>query len=293
MSSRDSFLSERGFTVDVPAGDLGCPESRGKGTSGKSNALCRGLITTLAVLLVMGTTAAIVFALYQARQDLTNLKQMLPEVIRGAMITELQGFQVGPYERRMTENDSQLDKPSAHLTVRASSGAPSPAGAGDVSWESVALSGVSFLRNGLILYNGNVRINKEGHYFIYSQVYFQSGDCGEGSGGDHVLVHTVNRKALSYDVPFTLMEAVKSRCGGGGGGGVGVGVGVGVGGQHPPTRRPPHHPHRQSPGRPWFGSSYQGGVFKLEAGDQLYVSVSDLSLVSDGADKTYFGLFML
>ncbi|XP_061434829.1 tumor necrosis factor ligand superfamily member 15-like [Lethenteron reissneri] len=288
MSSRDSFLSERGFTVHVPAGDLGCPEEgRGKGTSGSSsNGLCRGLITILAALLVMGATGAIVFALYQARRDLANLKQSLPSVIHSAMITELEGFQVGPYERQMTENNSQSGKPLAHLTVRASPAASLPAkGAGNVSWESLALAGVSFLRNGLILHNGNVRIDKEGDYFIYSQVYFQSSDCSEGAGGDHVLVHAVNRKAPSYEMPFTLMEAVKSRCGDGGGSG-------GLG-HRPATRRPPHHPHRQSPGRPWFGSSYQGGVFKLEAGDQLYVSVSDLSLVSDAADKTYFGLFML
>ena len=126
------------------------------------------------------------------------------------------------------------------------------------------------MRNGVAYHHGDVTVPKEGLYFIYSQVFFRSPQCNRSplygvDHGDSIMVHSVYRHSRTYDHPDALMEGMKFQC----------------------------SDDNNRSRIIWYGSNYQAGLFYLQAGDQLWVRVSDGSLIVARGEKTYFGLFMV
>ncbi|NWU98374.1 TNF10 factor, partial [Upupa epops] len=166
-------------------------------------------------------------------------------------------------------------KPSAHLTLRPHSLAQdgesgSSAGHrrrfGNLSqscrhaiarWEDSTIH--SHLQN-ITYRDGRLRVNQAGKYYVYSQIYFRYPSNGARLTVPQ-LVQCINWKT-SYSQPILLLKGVGTKC------------------WAPEANYGLH-------------ALYQGGLFELKAGDELFVSVSSLSIDYNDAAASYFGAFRL
>ncbi|NXG43360.1 TNF10 factor, partial [Psilopogon haemacephalus] len=159
-------------------------------------------------------------------------------------------------------------KPSAHLTLRPQSLTldGTSVGFGNLSqscrhaiarWEDSSIH--SHLQN--ITYSrGRLRVNQAGKYYVYSQIYFRYPSAGAHRSVPQ-LVQCINWKT-SYSQPILLLKGVGTKC------------------WAPEANYGLH-------------ALYQGGLFELKAGDELFVSVSSLSIDYNDAAASYFGAFRL
>uniref|UniRef100_A0A671KCP3 Tumor necrosis factor ligand superfamily member 10 n=1 Tax=Sinocyclocheilus anshuiensis TaxID=1608454 RepID=A0A671KCP3_9TELE len=158
-------------------------------------------------------------------------------------------------------------RPSAHLTL--SSGTqyftPQP----DLhqscrhpvrSWANQSFG--AHLHN-MTLANGRLRVPQDGRYYLYSQVYFRYPSPSEGDQNSvsHQLVQCIYKKT-SYLRPIQLLKGVGTKC------------------WAPDAEYALH-------------SVYQGGLFELRAGDEIFVSVSSPTMVYGEDSSSYFGAFRL
>ncbi|KFW12481.1 Tumor necrosis factor ligand superfamily member 10, partial [Eurypyga helias] len=133
-------------------------------------------------------------------------------------------------------------KPSAHLTLRPQSLAQ--------DGESGTLLGHRTIHSHLqnITYrDGRLRVNQAGKYYVYSQIYFRyPSDGASARVSVPQLVQCINWKT-SYSQPILLLKGVGTKC------------------WAPEADYGLH-------------ALYQGGLFELKAGDELFVSVSSLAI---------------
>ncbi|XP_010901055.1 TNF superfamily member 10, like [Esox lucius] len=167
---------------------------------------------------------------------------------------------------------SVTQRPSAHLTLRDSSAQGSslfPAPQADLhqscrhpvrSWANQSFG--AHLHN-MTLANGRLRVPQDGRYYLYSQVYFRYPSPSEGDQptASHQLVQCVYKKT-TYVRPIQLLKGVGTKC------------------WAPDAEYALH-------------SVYQGGLFELRAGDELFVSVSSPTMVHAEDSSSYFGAFRL
>ncbi|PKK18526.1 tumor necrosis factor ligand superfamily member 10, partial [Columba livia] len=170
-------------------------------------------------------------------------------------------------------------KPSAHLTLRPQSLAQdgelgSPLGTGNSKrfgnlsqscrhaialWEDSTIH--SHLQN-ITYRDGRLRVNQAGKYYVYSQIYFRyPSDGASARVSVPQLVQCINWKT-SYSQPILLLKGVGTKC------------------WAPEANYGLH-------------ALYQGGLFELKAGDELFVSVSSLAIDYNDAAASYFGAFRL
>ncbi|XP_072232187.1 TNF superfamily member 10, like [Leuresthes tenuis] len=169
---------------------------------------------------------------------------------------------------------SAAQRPSAHLTLRDSSsqGFPPYQVSSDGlhqscrhvvhSWANQSFG--AHLHN-MTLTNGRLRVPQDGRYYLYSQVYFRYPSPAAGDGDQrsvsHQLVQCVYKKTF-YRSPIQLLKGVGTKC------------------WAPDAEYALH-------------SVYQGGLFELRAGDELFVSVSSPTMVNADDSSSYFGAFRL
>nr|XP_047932497.1 tumor necrosis factor ligand superfamily member 10-like [Anser cygnoides] len=164
-------------------------------------------------------------------------------------------------------------KPSAHLTLRPQSLALDGISKrfGNLSqscrhaiarWEDSTIH--SHLQN-ITYRDGRLRVNQAGKYYVYSQIYFRYRSEGAEGASTRVsvpqLVQCINWKT-SYSQPILLLKGVGTKC------------------WAPEADYGLH-------------ALYQGGLFELKAGDELFVSVSSLAIDYNDAAASYFGAFRL
>ncbi|KAF4111335.1 TNF superfamily member 10, like [Onychostoma macrolepis] len=161
-------------------------------------------------------------------------------------------------------------RPSAHLTLSSLPGGtqyftPQP----DLhqscrhpvrSWANQSFG--AHLHN-MTLANGRLRVPQDGRYYLYSQVYFRYPSPSEGDQNSvsHQLVQCIYKKT-SYLRPIQLLKGVGTKC------------------WAPDAEYALH-------------SVYQGGLFELRAGDEVFVSVSSPTMVYGEDSSSYFGAFRL
>ncbi|NWX24202.1 TNF10 factor, partial [Aegotheles bennettii] len=159
-------------------------------------------------------------------------------------------------------------KPSAHLTLRPQSLAQDGDSKrfGNLSqscrhaiarWEDSTIH--SHLQN-ITYRDGRLRVNQGGKYYVYSQIYFRYPSDGARVSVPQ-LVQCINWKT-SYSQPILLLKGVGTKC------------------WAPEADYGLH-------------ALYQGGLFELKAGDELFVSVSSLAIDYTDAAASYFGAFRL
>uniref|UniRef100_A0A8B9Q2J7 Tumor necrosis factor ligand superfamily member 10 n=1 Tax=Apteryx owenii TaxID=8824 RepID=A0A8B9Q2J7_APTOW len=161
-------------------------------------------------------------------------------------------------------------KPSAHLTLRPQSLAHDGSSKrfGNLSqscrhaiarWEDSTIH--SHLQN-ITYRDGRLRVNQAGKYYVYSQIYFRYPSDGASTRiSVPQLVQCINWKT-SYSQPILLLKGVGTKC------------------WAPEANYGLH-------------ALYQGGLFELKAGDELFVSVSSLAIDYNDAAASYFGAFRL
>ncbi|XP_005806474.2 tumor necrosis factor ligand superfamily member 10-like [Xiphophorus maculatus] len=169
---------------------------------------------------------------------------------------------------------SVAQRPSAHLTLRDTSSqgfSPYPIPTANLhqscrhvvrSWANQSFG--AHLHN-MTLTNGRLRVPQDGRYYLYSQVYFRypspAASDGDQRSVSHQLVQCVYKKT-SYPSPIQLLKGVGTKC------------------WAPDAEYALH-------------SVYQGGLFELRAGDELFVSVSSPTMVNADDSSSYFGAFRL
>ncbi|XP_057711623.1 tumor necrosis factor ligand superfamily member 10-like isoform X3 [Corythoichthys intestinalis] len=162
---------------------------------------------------------------------------------------------------------SVAQRPSAHLTLRDTSSQGYPQLHQSCrhvvrSWANRSLG--AHLHN-MTLSNGRLRVPQDGRYYLYSQVYFRYPSPATGEADQrsvsHQLVQCVYKKT-SYPSPIQLLKGVGTKC------------------WAPDAEYALH-------------SVYQGGLFELRAGDELFVSVSSPTMLNADDTSSYFGAFRL
>ncbi|XP_030304836.1 tumor necrosis factor ligand superfamily member 10 [Calypte anna] len=159
-------------------------------------------------------------------------------------------------------------KPSAHLTLRPQSLAQDGNSRrfGNLSqscrhaltrWEASTIH--SHLQN-ITYQEGRLRVNHAGKYYVYSQIYFRYPSAAARPSVPQ-LVQCINWKT-SYSQPILLLKGVGTKC------------------WAPEADYGLH-------------ALYQGGLFELKVGDELFVSVSSLAIDYNDAAASYFGAFRL
>uniref|UniRef100_A0A8C7ZAN4 TNF superfamily member 10, like n=1 Tax=Oryzias sinensis TaxID=183150 RepID=A0A8C7ZAN4_9TELE len=194
-----------------------------------------------------------------------------------------------------------VQRPSAHLTLRDTTSQAGVANHAAItpglhqscrhmvrSWANQSFG--AHLHN-MTLSNGKLRVPQDGRYYLYSQVYFRYpspvASDGDQRSVSHQLVQCVYKKT-SYPSPIqvkccldenqkkancfnnaehlhSLLQLLK---------------GVGTKCWAPDAEYSLH-------------SVYQGGLFELRAGDELFVSVSSPTMVNADESSSYFGAFRL
>lgn len=126
-------------------------------------------------------------------------------------------------------------------------------------WEASTIH--SHLQN-ITYRDGRLQVNQAGKYYVYSQIYFRYPSDRAGARlAVPQLVQCINWKT-SYSQPILLLKGVGTKC------------------WAPEADYGLH-------------ALYQGGLFELKAGDELFVSVSSLAIDYNDAAASYFGAFRL
>ncbi|XP_075426894.1 tumor necrosis factor ligand superfamily member 10 isoform X1 [Ascaphus truei] len=119
----------------------------------------------------------------------------------------------------------------------------------------------SFLHN-LRIEHGELVIPKSGFYYVYSQTYFrQDSNRHPEEGKGKQLVQQIY-KVANYPDPILLMKNAKTTC-------------------------------WSKDAEYGLQSIYQGGVFKLNENDRIFVTVSDISMIDMDENATFFGAFLV
>lgn len=106
---------------------------------------------------------------------------------------------------------------------------------------------------------GRLRVEQPGKYYVYAQIYFRYRGAGRDSGPQ--LVQCIQWQP-AHSPPVLLLKGVGTKC------------------WAPEADYGLH-------------ALYQGGLFELKAGDELFVSVSSLAIDSSDTAASYFGAFRL
>ncbi|XP_062490967.1 tumor necrosis factor ligand superfamily member 10-like isoform X2 [Pezoporus occidentalis] len=196
------------------------------------------------------------------------ISKVTENVIRRSVVKEAQRSYFNTSEGRVPPKTS--GKPSAHLTLRPQSLAQdgNTRRFGNLSqscrhaiarWEDSTIH--SHLQN-ITYQDGRLQVNQAGKYYVYSQIYFRyPSDMAGTRGSVPQLVQCINWKT-SYSQPILLLKGVGTKC------------------WAPEADYGLH-------------ALYQGGLFELKAGDELFVSVSSLAIDYNDAAASYFGAFRL
>ncbi|XP_038631950.1 TNF superfamily member 10, like [Scyliorhinus canicula] len=168
-------------------------------------------------------------------------------------------------------NDKPARSSSAHLTVRLTS--PQDVSHHlDQSCRHLVKwgigKGLSHIQN-MTLHHGKLRASQTGRYYIYAQTYFRyqhkardDYDDDSANANEQQLVQCIYKMTTTYASPILLMKGVGTKC-------------------------------AAANAEYGLNSIYQGGLFELKAGDEIFVTISDIKLVDDNVASSYFGSFRL
>lgn len=123
---------------------------------------------------------------------------------------------------------------------------------------------------GLKLEDNEIKIHRDGLYFVYSQASYRllcKAESDETEGEVMHMSHKVSRWSDSYSSWKPLLSATRSAC----------------------------KKTTEEYQKYWYGAVYLGAAFNLEAGDRLRTAMDEklLPKVESAGGKTFFGTFSL
>ncbi|XP_062865672.1 tumor necrosis factor ligand superfamily member 6 [Trichomycterus rosablanca] len=216
--------------------------------------------TLLGVALIgVVVEAVLIYVLYQR----TSQTQVSPDTRTSPTMERLKGDH--PDSNEIPPLPKMPDKPAAYLHGKS----PQVDAHGVMQWQS---SGQFAFAHGVTYRDGGLELHTEGFYYIFSKVYF-SDKCS-------IFSHKVFWVSKRYNLqPHELMQSISLSCP--------QQTRGRDGGQRRQTNQ--SEPEEQEN----LGNSFLGGVFRLYRGDRVFVNVSDSSLVRQGVQDNFFGVFMI
>ncbi|KAL3996153.1 voltage-dependent calcium channel alpha-2/delta-2 [Sarotherodon galilaeus] len=110
---------------------------------------------------------------------------------------------------------------------------------------------------------GRLTVEKEGYYYIYSKVIMNAEEeCS-------LSQHKVMKKTKAYDRPLELMQSKSIHC----------------------STSKPHSKLPETSEDLW--NSYLAGIFQLQVGDEIYVTLKDITKIRPGSSLNFMGAFMV
>uniref|UniRef100_UPI00398F684F TNF superfamily member 10, like n=1 Tax=Pristiophorus japonicus TaxID=55135 RepID=UPI00398F684F len=174
---------------------------------------------------------------------------------------------VGVLKSAVQLDDKSSHRPSAHLSVRFGS-LPDLSHHLDQSCQHLVKwgigKGLSHIQN-MTIHHGKLQASQTGRYYIYSQTYFRYQHkviADSAKPNEQQLVQCIYKMTTTYASPILLMKSVGTKC-------------------------------WAANAEYGLNSIYQGGLFELKAGDEIFVTISDRELVDDNVASSYFGSFKL
>ncbi|XP_070841464.1 tumor necrosis factor ligand superfamily member 14-like [Chaetodon trifascialis] len=111
--------------------------------------------------------------------------------------------------------------------------------------------------------NGRLLVEKEGHYYLYSKVTLNAAEeCS-------LIQHKVMKDTKAYDHSIELMKSKSFRC------------------------RTPKPSNAKFSGGDDLWNSFLAGIFHLEKGDQIFVTLEDIQKMRPGTTDNLMGAFMI
>ncbi|XP_029917697.1 tumor necrosis factor ligand superfamily member 14-like [Myripristis murdjan] len=144
-------------------------------------------------------------------------------------------------------------RPSAHLM-----GSKNPVNKNIVQWTDADGDAFTYRME----YNGShLVVQEDGYYYLYSKVYFAAEECS-------AIKHKVMKHTEAYDESMELMKSNRLHC---------------------------HSPRAQMSQKPvedlW--NSFLGGIFHLQPGDKIFVTLEDGKTMRPGSAENFMGAFMI
>ncbi|XP_019643289.1 PREDICTED: tumor necrosis factor ligand superfamily member 10-like [Branchiostoma belcheri] len=234
--------------------------------------VCAGLCAGLAVMWVyLGQQLEDLRNAYEKLEltglggEQVNITAAVDEAVRLFLEDEQKADRTHVGPPLQTGWSSGSSKPMAHLTGNPRQNIKKHHGEVKLrSWESE--QGLATLANGMKYRGGNIVIPADGLYYIYSQLSYRflNENPFENPKEDANIFQLIHYtyKQSSYPEPQMIMKSSRSTC---------------------------------WSKRTEFGlyTSFQGGVFRLEKGDKVSVSVSNPQMICFEESSSFFGAFMI
>ncbi|XP_005931414.1 tumor necrosis factor ligand superfamily member 14 [Haplochromis burtoni] len=110
---------------------------------------------------------------------------------------------------------------------------------------------------------GRLTVEKEGYYYIYSKVIMNAAEeCS-------LSQHKVMKETKAYDKPIELMQSKSIHC----------------------STSKPHLKLLEASEDLW--NSYLAGIFQLQVGDEIYVTLKNITKIHGGSTLNFMGAFMI
>nr|XP_046263355.1 tumor necrosis factor ligand superfamily member 14-like [Scatophagus argus]XP_046263363.1 tumor necrosis factor ligand superfamily member 14-like [Scatophagus argus] len=118
--------------------------------------------------------------------------------------------------------------------------------------------------------DGRLLVREEGHYYLYSKVTLNAAEeCS-------LIQHKVMKDTKAYDQSIELMKSKSFRCW---------------------TPKPSSAKSSSARGQPLEGddlwNSFLAGIFHLQSGDEIFVTLDDIQKIRPGTTDNFMGAFMI
>ncbi|XP_078403175.1 tumor necrosis factor ligand superfamily member 10-like isoform X2 [Cetorhinus maximus] len=238
----------------------------GTGVPANSKLILGAVIGGVALLLSIVSTAG-VFVYFTREISKVADNSSKKHIIKAAM----DNVPVDVFKSAVEFDDKPAHRPSAHLTVQF--GSPQDMSHHlDRSCRHLVKwgigKGLSYIQN-MTIHHGKLRASQTGRYYIYAQTYFRyqhkaiaDYEDYSAKSNEQQLVQCIYKMTSTYASPILLMKGVGTKC-------------------------------WAANAEYGLNSIYQGGLFELKAGDEIFVTISDIKLVDDNVASSYFGSFRL
>ncbi|XP_041372759.1 lymphotoxin-alpha-like [Gigantopelta aegis] len=160
----------------------------------------------------------------------------------------------------VVNEDKTQQKPAAHLQMDPDARYDKDKLISTLRWKTNGKR--SFVKDGLSVVEEGIWVEKEGYYFIYSNVVFYSNQTKE-------IEHAKLYHNLYKRVPTTPMSTVQE------------------------LSSNPQSTCNVRRGKPAFAPSYIGAVYHLEVGATVMVRTSSVDRLVKQPQSTYFGIYMI
>ncbi|XP_049575778.1 tumor necrosis factor ligand superfamily member 14-like [Syngnathus scovelli] len=111
--------------------------------------------------------------------------------------------------------------------------------------------------------NGRLLVEKEGYYYLYSKVQINAAEVCS------LIQHKVMKDTAAYDQPIELMKSKRTRC------------------------WTPKPSSVKSSGGEDLWDSYLAGIFHLQSGDQIFITLDSIQKLRPGPTENFMGAFMV